>query len=130
MNEHDFFKQMIHDRAVDDALVKAKAKQKTHSTFAWKKAATIAAAAAAVLIGTVFLIPSARAEVLSWFGATRPEEYLMTDPEERTPVDALNILIVPPVTAVSEPPVRRSRAPLRSPFVSGHIRSRAGMLFG
>jgi len=102
MNEYDFFKQMIHDRAVDDALVKAKAKQKTHSTLVWKKTAAIAAAAAAVLIGTVFLIPSARAEVLSWFGATRPEEYLMTDPEERTPVDALDVLIVSPATAIPE----------------------------
>lgn len=102
MNEKEFFKQMIYDRAVNDAVVRAKVKQKTQSTFAWKKAAAIAVASLAVLIGTVFLIPSARAEVLSWFGASRPEEYLMTDPEERTPVDALDVLIVSPATAVPE----------------------------
>lgn len=102
MNEHDFFKQMIHDRAVDDALVKAKAKMQTKRTVAWKRPLAIAAASLAVLVGAVFLIPSARAEVLSWFGASRPEEYLMTDPEERTPVDALDVLIVSPATAVPE----------------------------
>ena len=96
MNEKEFFKQMIYDRAVNDAVVKAKAKQKTHSTFAWKKAATIAAAAAAVLIGTVFLIPSARAEVLSWFGVSTPQDYLTTNPDDRPDVPEIDALIASP----------------------------------
>ena len=96
MNEHDFFKQMIHDRAVDDALVKAKAKQKTHSTLVWKKTAAIAAASLAVLIGTVFLIPSARAEVLSWFGVTRPQDYLTANPDERGENPALDAMVASP----------------------------------
>ncbi len=97
MREKTFFERMIQTHAVDDAAVMKRAaapvprRQRT-----WKRAGLIAAACAAVLIGTVMLIPSARAEVMRWFTATRPEEYLTTDPEERVPVDALNILIVPP----------------------------------
>ena len=102
MNEKEYFKKMIHDCAVNDAVVKAKAKMQTKKTAAWRRPLAIAAAAFAVLVGTVFLIPSARAEVMRWFTATRPEEYLTADPEERVPVDALNILIVPPATEVPE----------------------------
>ena len=64
MNEHDFFKKMIFDHAVNDAYVKARTKYATPRGFAWRKAVSIAAAAFVVLVGTVFLIPSARAEVL------------------------------------------------------------------
>ena len=99
MNEHDFFKQMIHDRAVNDAVVKAKAKMQTKRTAAWKRPLAIAAAAFAVIVGTVFLIPSARAEVMRWFTATRPEEYLTADPEERVPVEALDEIILVPASA-------------------------------
>lgn len=103
MREKTFFERMIQTHAVDDAAVMKRAaapvprRQRT-----WKRAGLIAAACAAVLIGTVMLIPSARAEVLSWFSAARPEEYLMTDPGEREPVEALDILIVPPATEVPE----------------------------
>ena len=44
MNEHDFFKQMIQDNLVNDALVKARAKHTVQRTFAWRKAFAIAAA--------------------------------------------------------------------------------------
>lgn len=96
MNEHDFFKQMIHDRAVDDTLVKAKAKMQTKRTVAWKRSLAIAAASLAVLIGTVFLIPKARAEVLSWFGVSRPQDYLTTDPDEREKIPEIDALISSP----------------------------------
>lgn len=106
MNEHDFFKQMIRDRAVNDAAVKASVKMQTKRTTAWRRPLAIAAAALAVIVGTVFLIPSARAEVMRWFTATRPEEYLTADPEERVPVEALEILIVPPATEAPKDPAK------------------------
>jgi len=97
MREKTFFERMIQTHAVDDAAVmKQAAAPVPRRQRTWKRAGLIAAACAAVLIGTVMLIPSARAEVLSWFSAARPEEYLMTDPGEREPVEALDILIVPP----------------------------------
>ena len=96
MNEHDFFKQMIHDRAVNDAVVKAKAKMQTKRTVAWRKPLAIAAAAFAVIVGTVFLIPSARAEVLSWFGVSRPQDYLTANPDEREKIPEIDALISSP----------------------------------
>ncbi|MBR6038916.1 MAG: hypothetical protein IKP38_00350 [Clostridia bacterium] len=96
MNEHDFFKQMIHDRAVNDAVVKAKAKMQTKKTAAWRRPLAIAAAAFAVLVGTVFLIPSARAEVLSWFGVSTPQDYLTTNPDDREKIPEIDALISSP----------------------------------
>ncbi len=96
MNEHDFFKQMIHDRAVNDTVVKAKAKMQKKRTFAWKRTVAIAAASFALLIGTVFLIPSARAEVLSWFGVTTPQDYLTVKPDEREAIPEIDALIASP----------------------------------
>ena len=95
MNEHDFFKQMIHDRAVNDAVVKAKAKMQTKRTAAWRRPVAIAAAAFAVIVGTVFLIPSARAEVLSWFGVSTPQDYL-TNPDDREKIPEIDALIASP----------------------------------
>ena len=96
MNEHDFFKKMIFDHTVNDAYVKARTKYATPRGFAWRKAVSIAAAAFVVLVGTVFLIPSARAEVLSWFGVSTPQDYLTTDPEQRTEIPEIESLIASP----------------------------------
>ena len=96
MNEHDFFKQMIHDRAVNDAVVKAKAKMQTKRTAAWRRPVAIAAATFAVIVGTVFLIPSARAEVLSWFGVSTPQDYLTTNPDDRAEIPEIDALIASP----------------------------------
>ena len=96
MSEHDFFKQMIHDRAVNDAVVKAKAKMQTKRTAAWRRPLAIAAAAFAVIVGTVFLIPSARAEVLSWFGVSTPQDYLTTNPDDRAEIPEIDALIASP----------------------------------
>ena len=96
MNEHDFFKKMIFDHAVNDAYVKARTKYATPRGFAWRKAVSIAAAAFVVLVGTVFLIPSARAEVLSWFGITTPQDYLAADPADRTEIPEIEALITSP----------------------------------
>ena len=99
MNEHDFFKQMIEDHLVDDALVKARAKHTTSRTFAWRRGLAIAAATFVVLVGTVLLIPSARAEVLSWFSVSTPQDYLTTDPTKRTEIPEIEALIASPEPA-------------------------------
>ncbi len=100
MNEHDFFKQMIHDRAVNDAAVKASVKMQTKKTAAWRRPLAIAAAAFAVLVGTVFLIPSARAEVLSWFTPRNTSDYVAADPGIREPIEDIDNMIMPPETSV------------------------------
>ena len=96
MNEHDFFKKMIYDRTVNDAFVKMRAKHSTHRGFAWRKAVSLAAAAFVVLVGTVFLIPSARAEVFSWFSTSTPQDYLTTNSDQRTEIPEIEALITSP----------------------------------
>ena len=101
MNEHDFFQELIRERAVNDAQVKARACAERHRPVSWRRIAMIAAASAAVLIGTVFLIPSARAEVLSWFGA-RPEEYLAASDSERETFPEIKTLVSTPAPEETE----------------------------
>ena len=96
MNEHDFYKQMIHDRTVNDAMIKARIKTQAGGSFAWKRAAAIAAFAFAILVGTAFAIPSARAEILSWFHVSTPQDYLATDKDARAEIPELNSLISSP----------------------------------
>lgn len=75
-------------------LSEAPAKQKT--PIAWTRILLPIAACLVLAVGTVFLIPSARAEVLSWFGVSRPADYLTTDPSERPDVPELDSLIASP----------------------------------
>lgn len=97
MNEKDYFASLIEERVVDDARIKAKACAPIpHRGFEWRRAAAIAALTAAVLIATVFAIPSARAEVLSWFGVSTPQDYLATDSTERTEIPEIDALIASP----------------------------------
>ncbi len=100
MNEKEYFKKMIHDCAANDALVKAKAKLQTKRTAAWRKPLAIAAASLAVLVGTVFLIPSARAEVFSWFTPRNTGDYVAADPEIREPIEDIDNMIMPPEISV------------------------------
>ncbi len=58
-------------------------------------AALVAAAILVLALGTVFAIPSARAEVLGWFGISTPRDYLAIDESERANSD-LNTLISSP----------------------------------
>ena len=96
MKERDYFKKMIYDHAVNDALIKARVRHSMPSTFVWRKAIAIAAASFLVLVGMVFMIPSARAEVLSWFGVSTPRDYLATDPDSRTEIPEIEALIASP----------------------------------
>lgn len=64
--------------------------------IAWTKILLPIAACLVLICGTVLAIPSARAEVLSWFGISRPADYLTTDPSERPDVPELDALIASP----------------------------------
>ena len=75
---------------------------KHRKPVAWTKILLPIAACLVLAVGVVLTIPSARAEVLSWFHADRPEEYLTADPETRTLVPVLDELIVPPAKDPSE----------------------------
>ena len=75
---------------------------KQRKPVAWTKILLPIAACLVLAVGVVLTIPSARAEVLSWFHADRPEEYLTADPETRTLVPVLDELIVPPAKDPSE----------------------------
>ncbi len=77
-------------------LSEAPAKQK--KPIAWTRILLPIAACFVLLCGTVLLIPSARAEVFRWLRIERPEQYLTEDPENRTPNEQINSLIVPPVS--------------------------------
>ena len=62
-------------------------------TFPWRRIGMVAAALLLLLGTTVMAIPSARAEVLSWLGITRPSEYLSADPDQRPAIEALDNMI-------------------------------------
>lgn len=88
---------MIEEHVVDDARIKAKACAPVpHRGFEWRRAAAIAGLSAAVLIATVFAIPSARAEVLSWFGVSTPGDYLTTGSDDRAEIPEIDALIASP----------------------------------
>ena len=72
------------------------APQKEKKPIAWTRILLPIAACLVLICGTVLAIPSARAEVLSWFGVTRPADYLTTDPSERPDVPELDSLIASP----------------------------------
>ena len=75
-------------------------RQKT--PIAWTKILLPIAASFLLLCGAVLAIPSARAEIFKWVRIKSPEEYLATDPEQRTQVPALDELILPSVKDPSE----------------------------
>ena len=72
------------------------APQKEKKPIAWMRILLPIAACLVLICGTVLAIPSARAEVLSWFGVSRPADYLTTDPSERPDVPELDSLIASP----------------------------------
>lgn len=72
------------------------APQKEKKPIAWTRILLPIAACLVLICGTVLAIPSARAEVLSWFGVSRPADYLTTDPSERPDVPELDSLIASP----------------------------------
>ena len=87
--------ELINKESIRRAVLsEAPAKQK--KPVAWTRILLPIAACLVLAFGVVFAIPSARAEVLSWFGVSRPADYLTTDPSERPDVPELDSLIASP----------------------------------
>ncbi len=103
MKETKFYHKALHMALLDGKSVKAALYQqiarepkRARETvgFPWRRAGMVAAAVLVLFVTTVMAIPSTRAEVLSWLGITGPSEYLSTDPDQRTPIEALDNMIV------------------------------------
>ena len=127
MKEKEFFQRMILNRAIDDTAVMKNAAYQPKRTAAWRRTAAIAALCLVTVIGTVFLIPSARAEVLSWFGVSTPQDYLNAEPDERPDVPELNALVASPDAAeeIVTIPIDRTDSDRSHRFRSGQQRIRA-----
>ena len=98
MNEQEAYKTVIREQIADDDRIRryarAAAPERKPALRVWKPVA-IALAALLVVFGVTMAIPSARAEVFSWFAPTSAQEYFTEDPESREPNEALDALIVP-----------------------------------
>ena len=88
-------KELIEKESIRRAVLSEKP-ERQKKPVAWTKILLPIAACLVLLCGTVLLIPSARAEVFSWFGVSRPADYLTTDPGERPDVPELDALIASP----------------------------------
>ena len=88
------------DAVTERALgqVVGRPKKRSRAAVHLLRVAATAAAAVVVLFVTVMTIPPARAEVLSWFGAAKPESYMTQDPNTRDPNPELDRIIVPVTT--------------------------------
>lgn len=94
MNEQAYFRELIYERAIDDVRIKSAVTALPRPRVAWRRALAIGLGAAAVLIATVFTIPSTRAEVLSWLrGASSPQDYLTAPDDERAAFSDLHALV-------------------------------------
>lgn len=102
MKETKFYHKALDIALLDGKAIKAvldeqigKEPAKTHESvrFPWRRVVMIATACLVLTAAMVMAIPSARAEVLSWLGITEPSEYLSTDPDQRTPIEALDNMI-------------------------------------
>lgn len=85
--------ELIDKESIRRAVLKGR---RRHEGIVWKRILLPIAACLVLVCGTVLLIPSARAEVFRWFGVSRPQEYLTTDPGERPDISELNALIASP----------------------------------
>lgn len=97
MNEQEAYQTIVkHLIADDDAIkhsVRMDAPQK-RTAFDRVLTPVLTVLCSLLLVcGVVMTIPSARAEVLSWFAPSSAREYLAADPEVREPVPALDAMI-------------------------------------
>ena len=113
MNEHETYREMIHENIVNDETVYRHATvQKPKRSAAVRRVLIPILTAAIVSLGLVMAIPSARAEVFGWFVPRSPAEYLATDPAARDTVPELEDLITSPEpTAVENKIEYASTAP-------------------
>ncbi len=79
--------------ALDKQISAVRQETYEERSFPWRRLVMAAAALLLLLGTTVMAIPSARAEVLSWLGITRPSEYLSSDPDQRPAIEALDNMI-------------------------------------
>ncbi|MBR3136555.1 MAG: hypothetical protein IKG32_06070 [Clostridia bacterium] len=102
MKESKFYHEALSLSLLDGKAIKAALDKqignepaKTHESvrLPWRRVVMIATACMVLTVATVMAIPSTRAEVLSWLGITEPSEYLSTDPDQRTPIEALDNMI-------------------------------------
>ena len=96
MNEQEAYKTIIKNQIVDDDQIKRTARTAaTERTPALRVLKPVGVALAALLIvfGVTMAIPSARAEVFSWFSPASAQDYLSQDPEDREPVPELDAMI-------------------------------------
>ena len=89
MNEKELYESIVKNRILDDDTIKRAARTaipKKRGVFDRILKPVIAIpVAAALLLSIALMIPSARAEVFSWFSPASAQDYLSADPGERTP---------------------------------------------
>ena len=103
MKESKFYHKALDMSLLDGKAAKAKLNKRIASlpkaetnegSFPWKKALMTAAAVLVLVMATIMVIPSTRAEVLSWLGIiSRPQDYLTAEPSERPSIEVLDNMI-------------------------------------
>lgn len=103
MNEQNLFQSIIHDSIVDDDAILIRARtQPTRNRLVRRRVLIPVLSALIVGLGLVLAIPSARAEVFSWFAPTNVKEYIGADPEGRDPVAELDAMITNASASMTE----------------------------
>ena len=106
MTEKELYESIVKNRILDDDTIKRAARTaipKKRGVFDRILKPVIAIpVAAALLLSIALMIPSARAEVFSWFSPASAQDYLSADPGERTPDPELDAMITGPDLAETE----------------------------
>lgn len=108
MNEQEIYREIIQDNLVDNdrILLHARAQKRT-SRIAWRRVLIPVLTALAIACGLVMAIPTARAEVLSWFLPSSVRDYLGADREDRDPQPELDAMITDASRSVTDIHVNR-----------------------
>lgn len=119
--------ELLEKESIRRAVLHA-APQKQKKPIPWAKILLPVAASLVLVCGTVLAVPKTRAELARWLRIERPEQYLTEDPENRTPNETLDSLIVPPASAMPEETVQQvvsdlADAPKPSPLPIGSVTS-------
>lgn len=96
MNEQEAYKTVIKNQIINDDQIKRTARTaapQRKPALRVLKPIGVALAALLIVFGVTMAIPSARAEVFSWFDPASAQEYLAQDPEDREPVPELDAMI-------------------------------------
>ncbi len=99
MNEQEAYKAIIDHQIIDNDQIKRMARTSASQrkpALRVLKPVCIALAALLIVFGVTMAIPSARAEVLSWFDPANPRDYLALNPEDRDSVPELEAMITSP----------------------------------